>query len=126
MNQDKRKRAMGYSFATMLILIGVLLLILIASLTNYELLGLVAFFICLIPSVGIYVYLGCTSESVEASKTVRSKKEDAISSAIWLLATSAFFIIGFLFEGWGYAWVCFLVGAAVQSLVGLFIKDDIN
>lgn len=124
MNSDKRKRALGYSFATMLILVGVLLLILIESLSKYELLGIVAFFLCLIPSVGIYVYLGCTTEHTDVSKIKRPKKSDAISSAIWLLATSAFFVIGFIFDGWEYSWIVFLIGAAIQSLVALFVKED--
>lgn len=123
MDQNSKKRALGYSFATMLILVGVLMLILISEFTKYEMLGLVAFFICLIPSVGIYVYLGCTSKPTEVVKTKRSKKNDAISSAIWLLATASFFIVGFIFDGWDYAWVVFLIGAAVQSIVGLFIDD---
>lgn len=126
MNGDKRKRALGYSFATMLILVGVLLLILIGSLSKYELLGIVAFFLCLIPSVGIYVYLGCTAEPTDVNKIKRSKKSDAISSAIWLLATSAFFIIGFIFDRWSYAWIVFLVAAAIQSLAELFNKEDID
>lgn len=123
MDQNSKKRALGYSFATMLILVGVLMLILISEFTKYEMLGLVAFFICLIPSVGIYVYLGCTSKPIDVVKTKRSKKNDAISSAIWLLATASFFIVGFVFDGWDYAWVVFLIGAAVQSIIGLFIDD---
>lgn len=125
MDQNSKKRALGYSFATMLILVGVLMLILISEFTKYEIIGVVSFFICLIPSVGIYVYLGCTSKPTEVVKAKRSKKSDAISSAIWLLATASFFIVGFIFDGWDYSWVVFLIGAAVQSIVGLF-TDDID
>lgn len=74
MSKDKKRRALGYSFATMLILVGILLLILITILSEYELLGLVAFFICLIPSVGIYVYLGYTFIPIDSSKVKCSKK----------------------------------------------------
>ncbi|MGL5327846.1 MAG: hypothetical protein ACRDD7_01170 [Peptostreptococcaceae bacterium] len=122
MNEDKKKRAIAYSFATMLILVGVLLLIVIGNTSSYELLGLVAFFICLIPAVGIYVYLGCSEDDTKkVVKTKKSKKSNAISSAIWLFATSTFFIIGFAFDGWEYAWVCFLIATALNSLVDIFL-----
>lgn len=56
------------------------------------------------------------SESTQVS-TKKSRKSSAISSAVWSLATSAFFVIGFVFDGWGYAWLCFLVAGALESIL---------
>ncbi|MEG1312236.1 MAG: hypothetical protein RR942_16055 [Romboutsia sp.] len=123
MNQNKRKRALGYSFATMLILFGVLGLICLSEYLSNEILGLIFFFLCLIPSTGIYVYLGCTYEEKSAKNFSKSKKIDAISSIIWLLSVSLFFIIGSIFNGWQYAWVIFLIGAATNILVELFDNE---
>lgn len=129
MDQNRKKRAFGYSFATMLILIGVLGLIVLSEVSMSEITGLVFFFICLIPSVGIFVYLGCTSEDsnhIKVYKSSKSKKSEAISSTIWLVAVASFFIIGFIFDGWAYAWVVFLIGVAIQNIAELFNSDDEN
>ncbi|WP_042275692.1 hypothetical protein [Faecalimicrobium dakarense] len=127
MDQNRKKRASGYSFATMLILVGVLGLIILSEVSRNEMTGLVFFFICLIPAVGIYVYLGCTSEKDNYNKIYKpykSRKSEVVSSSIWLLALASFFIIGFIFDGWDYAWVVFLIGAAIQNLTELFNSND--
>ncbi|MGX4600902.1 hypothetical protein [Faecalimicrobium sp. JNUCC 81] len=132
MDQNRKKRASGYSFATMLILVGVLGLIILSEVSKSEITGLVFFFICLIPAIGIYVYLGFTSEEnpyTKIYKPSKSKKSEIIASTIWLLSISSFFLIGFIFDGWDYAWVVFLIGAAAQNLTELFNsndKDDLN
>ena len=130
MDDNKRKkRAIGYSLATMLILVGVLGLIIDGSLIGEGLIGLIFFFVCLIISVGIYVYLGCTGEgdrNDDYKSSKNHKKHSAISNIIWLIATSSFFIIGFILDGWAYAWVVFLIGAAAESMVTLYLDDKIK
>lgn len=132
MNQNKNKRASGYSFATMLILVGVLGLIILSEVSKSEITGLIFFFICLIPAVGIYIYLECNSEEnphIKIYNSSKSKKNKIISSTIWLLSISSFFLMGFIFDRWDYAWVVFLIGAASQNLTTLFNsndKDDLN
>ena len=39
------------------------------------------------------------------------------SGAIWMLAVAAFFLCGFLLDGFVYSWVSFIVAAAIQSIV---------
>ena len=123
-DNERKKRAIGYSLATMLILVGVLGLIIYGALIGEGLIGLIFFFICLIISVCIYVYLGCTGESDrnDDQKSNKNYKEhSAISNIIWLTATSTFFMIGFIFDGWAYAWVVFLMGAAAESIATLYL-----
>lgn len=125
MDDNKRKkRAIGYSLATMLILIGVLGLIVDDALAGDGLIGLIFFFVCLIISVGMYVYLGCMDErdiSYEQKSSKDHKLNSPISNIIWLIATSIFFMIGFIFDGWAYAWVAFLIGAAAESIARLYL-----
>jgi hypothetical protein len=123
-DKERKKRAIGYSLATMLILVGVLGLIIDGALIGEGLIGLIFFFICLIISVGIYVYLGCTGESDRNNgynSNKNYKERSAISNIVWLIATSSFFMIGFIFDGWAYAWIVFLMGAAVESIVTLYL-----
>lgn len=78
----------------MLILVGILGLIILSEVSKSEITGLVFFFISLIPAVGIYVYLGCTSEEnpyTKIYKPSKSKKSEIIASTIWLLSISSFF-----------------------------------
>ncbi|MPQ43843.1 hypothetical protein [Clostridium tarantellae] len=123
--KNKKLRALGYAFATMLILIGVVSIIVGVNWFNLEVGAVVLFFIFLIPAVGIFVYLGCTEEDEEEKlpnelKGIRNYKFKAIESALWLLAVALFFIIGFNLNGWSYAWVIFIIAAALSQLIKAF------
>ena len=125
MDENKRKkRAIGYSVATMLILIGILGVIVDDALIGNGLIGPIFFFVCLIISVGMYVYLGCMDKrDINHEENINNKANSPISNIIWLIATSVFFLVGFIFDGWNYAWVAFLLGAAAESIARLYLDN---
>ena len=127
MDDNKRKkRAIGYSLATMLILIGILGVIVNDALAGDGVIGQIFFFVCLIISVGMYVYLGCMDKrdiNHEENINNNHKASSPISNIIWLIATSVFFLVGFIFDGWDYAWVAFLLGAAAESIARLYLDN---
>ena len=55
-------------------------------------------------------------------KSVNNGKENilkSIKSIIWTSSVALFLIIGFLFDGWDYSWIIFIIGIAVQKIITL-------
>lgn len=61
-------------------------------------------------------------EEFKEWKSANNEKQNilkSIKSTVWTCAIALFFIIGFVFDGWGYAWIIFIIGIAVQKIITL-------
>ena len=123
----KKKRAMGYSLATMMLLLGILLtgLVYLAETTVTGILG--TFMVLVIPSVVVFIYLGLTEKSrskINWEKHWIEYYSDPktmmvygnISGALWIFAFGAIPLVGFRL-GWIYAWVPFVIAIGVQLII---------
>lgn len=123
----KWKRAMGYSLATMMLLLGILLtgLVYLAETTVTGILG--TFMVLVIPSVVVFIYLGLTEKSrskINWEKHWIEYYSDPktmmvygnISGALWIFAFGAIPLVGFRL-GWIYAWVPFVIAIGVQLII---------
>ncbi|ADK16338.1 MULTISPECIES: permease prefix domain 1-containing protein [Clostridium] len=46
----------------------------------------------------------------------------SIKSIAWLIIVALYFILSFVFDAWGYSWVIFIIGAAVEKIITLSFK----
>ena len=122
-----KKRAMAYSLATMVLLLGIFLASL-SFLTRIELsrvLGTLMVFV--IPSVIVFIYLGLTEKS--RSKVNWEKQwieyysdpktmmiHGNISGALWIFTFGAIPLVGFKL-GWKYAWIPFVAAIGTQLII---------
>ena len=51
----------------------------------------------------------------------RRQMRNAIDSALWSIIFALYFIISFSTGAWHITWVIFLIGAAIESLISIFI-----
>jgi hypothetical protein len=83
---------------------------------DYSEYGVVILLILVAISVFLFIYFGTTRESMQRllklgdyapKQTKDNKVIGAIASIIWPLATIAFLFWGFVYNGWGIAWIIF-------------------
>ncbi|OAA91781.1 permease prefix domain 1-containing protein [Clostridium ljungdahlii] len=46
----------------------------------------------------------------------------SVKSIAWLIIVALYFILSFVFHAWGYSWVIFIIGAAVEKIITLSFK----
>lgn len=46
----------------------------------------------------------------------------ALSSVLWLLTTTVYFLVSFIFGIWYISWIIFLIAAFVESIIGLVFR----
>lgn len=123
----KRKRAMGYSLATTVLLLGIFLTSL-SYFAGVELSGVLGtLMVFVIPSAIVFIYLGLTEkrrskvdwekqwiEYYSDSKTMMIHGN--ISGALWVFAFGAIPLVGFKL-GWKYAWIPFVVAIGGQLII---------
>lgn len=128
---DIKNHAAGNAFATMLILLGVISVAVAYLLSKNIIISAIVLFIFLIPAVGIYIYVGEIESkkkwSVNENSEEISNDEDknkrkkrmgkAVSSAIWMFATCTFFILGFEYGKFHYAWIVFIAASGIEHLI---------
>jgi len=99
--------------------------------------AIVIFFVIVAIATGMLVYNNMSKikkydredesivEEIKEKKTVRYQKNrvrKAISSAVWAIVISAYFIISFLTSAWYVTWVIFIIGYAVDQIISAFIE----
>lgn len=103
--------------------IGIALLILspisiwIFGVENYQLYVIT---ILVMAAIGVLliIYSSVSSESLKAIDNPRSTRDKHIQDGIYAVCVGIFLILGFMFGLWYIAWVVFIFGYAVVSLVG--------
>ena len=138
--EQANKRALITATAVALYIIGVAVAVLFEELLGLGDLG--AIFMLLIAAVatGLLVYLRMSYkptyvardntivEEVKESLTEgtdKTKKRQAISSALWSLILLTYFGISFLLgDAWHLTWIIFLVGAFIETLISWFENNN--
>jgi hypothetical protein len=134
----RKKSAMITAIAVMMYILSALPLIMLSFLNVRAnvvvgvpiLIGMVAV------ATGLLIYDSMTKPKyVKESDTLveefREWKEDnkgrksmrsAISSALWTLLVAVYFVISFSTGAWHITWILFLVGAAIESFINIFMN----
>ena len=58
----------------------------------------------------------------KSSNNAQNEIIKSIKSIVWLIIVALYFILSFVFDAWGYSWVIFIIGAAVEKIITLSFK----
>ena len=140
-NESARKKsAMLTSIAVMMYILSPLPLIFLhligmnSRIAN--ILGLPGLFVLVAAATGLLIYNSMTkpryekeSDSmIEEFKEWKSENKDkktmrsAISSALWTTIVVLYFIISFTTHAWYITWIIFIIGAAIESFINIFMN----
>ena len=85
-------------------------------------------------ATGLLIYNGMTKVKPQKGDTVveefrqwQSESSDkkqlrgAISGALWMIIVAIYFIISFTSQNWAVTWIIFLIGAAIEAIINIFI-----
>ena len=109
--------------------LAIILPVVLFEVGHLVLLFVVLMLLLIAVAVFLFTYFGSIKEAYDRllkTGDFQWEKQDktvsAISSAIWPLATIVFFIIGFVYGGWAYAWIVFPVTALLFSAISGIVK----
>ena len=135
--EERKKSAMITAISIMLYILSPIGIILSEVFGWVEEFAIVIFFVIVAIATGMLVYNNMSKikkydredesivEEIKEKKTVRYQKNrvrKAISSAVWAIVISAYFIISFLTSAWYVTWVIFIIGYAVDQIISAFIE----
>jgi len=135
--EERKKSAMITAISIMLYILSPIGIILSEVFGWVEEFAIVIFFVIVAIATGMLVYNSMSKikkydredesivEEIKEKKTVRYQKNrvrKAISSAVWAIVISAYFIISFLTSAWYVTWVIFIIGYAVDQIISAFIE----
>jgi len=58
----------------------------------------------------------------KADKEKDNSIRKAISSILWPIIVSLYFIISFAFNSWAFSWIIYLIGGAIENMITLYFK----
>ena len=136
--EARRKSAMLTAVAVMLYILSVLPLILFASLAGRFVpsIGIPLMFVLIAAATGLLIYNNMTKPRYQKSSDTmvdefrewqsdtlgRRQLRKAISSALWTIIVAVYFLISFYTGAWHLTWIIFLLGAAVESFINIFLS----
>jgi uncharacterized membrane protein YkvA (DUF1232 family) len=135
--EERKKSAMITAISIVLYILSPIGIILSEAFGWVEEFAIVIFFVIVAIATGMLVYNNMSKikkydredesivEEIKEKKTVRYQKNrvrKAISSAVWAIVISAYFIISFLTSAWYVTWVIFIIGYAVDQIISAFIE----
>ena len=132
----RKRGALFVSCAVGLYIISIIPLIVSDSAGFDPVYGLVAMFSICALATGLLIYYSMTRPKyhrsddamVEEFKEWKSSNNaqneiiKSIKSIVWLIIVALYFILSFVFDAWGYSWVIFIIGAAVEKIITLSFK----
>jgi hypothetical protein len=129
------KRAMAYSLATTIILLGAFASGYLYFSGNELFIVLATLMPFLLISGVIYIYLGLTEKSRRKMDSAWQKQwvenysnpetmmvRGNLSGALWIFSIAAFFFIGFN-QGWKYSWIVFVVAVCCELLIEAYFAS---
>lgn len=128
--EERKKNAMFVSSAVMLYILSPMFLILFAEVFNNGIVGLLLMFLVIAAATGLLVYNNISKPKyfkenetlIEEFKEWKSTKDkhksvkQALSSAFWLITTTVYFLVSFLFDWWAFSWIIFIISAAIFNI----------
>ena len=138
-NEAANKRsAMFTSIAIMMYILSALPLVFLSIINSRAMLviGIPTLFIMAAAATGLLIYNTMTKpryekESdtmIEEFKEWKSENKEfktmrsAISSALWTTIVVLYFIISFTTGAWYITWILFIIGAAIESFINIFMN----
>lgn len=134
---DRKRSAIFVSLAVGLYIIAVAVQIFFAMFEgNYPIIGTVLMFIIAAVATGIIVYNAMSRPKYKRSDDtiVEEFKEwkhtsseqfqiyRSVTSVMWTLIVAIYLIISFVFVGWAYTWIIFIIGAALNNIIKLLFQ----
>ena len=126
----ERRRAAGLISTAVVSFILSVIWPIIFSGTDYQIIGVVLFFVSIAFGVGLLVYYGVMSEKKEkadnvvtdfrnwkANESSDANVQKAINSALWAIVVVLYIIISFNTGQWHITWVIFVLGGAAQAIL---------
>lgn len=132
--KDRKKSALVLSGSIGLYIMSVVILILCTEVFKVDdniavciMLTIDAVATCLIiyNAVSRPKYLKADDTIVEEFKEWKSSTNNerevikSIKSIMWMIIVVLYFVLSFAFSSWAYSWVIFIIGAAVDRIIGL-------
>ena len=130
----RKKSAMLTAIAVMIYILSVLPLILLSLLAPWNLvpaIGIPIFLVMVAAATGLLIYNNMSKPQYEKESDTmveefmewqaethdRRQMRKAISSALWSIIISVYFIVSFTTGAWHVTWVIFVIGGAVESFI---------
>lgn len=132
--KDRKKSALVLSGSIGLYIMSVVILILCTEVFKVDnniavciMLTIDAIATCLIiyNAVSRPKYLKTDDTIVEEFKEWKSSTNNerevikSIKSIVWMIIVVLYFVLSFAFSSWAYSWIIFIIGAAVDRIIGL-------
>lgn len=137
MQRDREKRALISTISIGLYIMSIIVLILCVNVLGISgeisvclMLTIDAAATCLIVynSISRPRYIKADDTIVEEFKEWKSANTSetevikSIKSIAWLVIVALYFILSFAFHSWAYSWIIFIIGAAVERIIGLVFE----
>ncbi|MCL2227127.1 MAG: permease prefix domain 1-containing protein [Oscillospiraceae bacterium] len=133
---DRRKSAMFTAISVMMYILSPLPLIILAMLGNRDpaRVGVPILFVMIAGATGLLVYNSMTKPRYhagsgsmvaefrewQADTKDRRALRRAISSALWAVVLTVYFIISFMTFAWHVTWIIFIIAGAIEAFINLF------
>jgi uncharacterized membrane protein YphA (DoxX/SURF4 family) len=69
----------------------------------------------------IFIFGACVQQVIDYSFSTPEKRKNIWHGILWTAVTAIYFIISFTTSTWAWSWMIFLVAAAVEQIIRLFI-----
>lgn len=137
MQRDREKRALITSISVGLYIISIVVLILcvtVLGLSGEVSVCLMFTIIAIATSLIVYnsisrpKYVKADDTIVEEFKEWKSANSTqievvrSVKSIAWLAIVALYFILSFAFHAWAYSWIIFIIGAAIERIIGLVFE----
>lgn len=137
MQKDREKRALITSISVGLYIMSIVVLILcvtVLGLSGEVSVCLMFTIIAIATSLIIYNsisrprYVKADDTIVEEFKEWKSANSAqievvrSVKSIAWLAIVALYFILSFAFHAWAYSWIIFIIGAAIERIIGLVFE----
>lgn len=134
MQKDREKRALVTSISVGLYIMSIVVLILcvtVLGLSGEASVCLMFTIIAIATSIIVYnsisrpKYIKADDTIVEEFKEWKSANSTqievvrSVKSIAWLAIVALYFILSFAFHSWAYSWIIFIIGAAIERIIGL-------
>jgi hypothetical protein len=137
MQKDREKRALVTSISVGLYIMSIVVLILcvtVLGLSGEVSVCLMFTIIAIATSLIVYnsisrpKYVKADDTIVEEFKEWKSANSAqievlrSVKSIAWLAIVALYFILSFAFHAWAYSWIIFIIGAAIERIIGLVFE----
>ena len=127
-NRERRRSALFVSVSVALYILSIVPVLMFQNGT-----GVIGMFVTAAVATGLLIYNALSRpryvrhddtivEEFKEWKSTSSQDQrvrKSISAALWPLVVTVYLLVSFLYGGWAYTWVIFLIGVAVENIIRL-------